>query len=210
VLKKLLFYQLTNNYLNELKRAHPELVSHYQTILNGETAIQIVAKARELDVFTVPTLIRSLNLPYRTARGYIYEVKTALEVERLIERTPYKAQHPDPRAPGPRPYFYRFTDVEVTGWGDPALKKAQREYEEALLRHDPVAREKKSAEDGLIQICQSITDEYRKHERIGIHRAPSKAEVLTTIKILHPDLNGKQRARLGDMIVHELNKEAPP
>jgi hypothetical protein len=163
VFNELILCYHTNIILNKLREEHPRIVGKLETILKTERGGEIAAKIHEAQVFAVPTLVHHLaaihNLTYREAKPYVYEIKQTLEIEKIIEWTPYKAVHPNPKHSGPRAHFYKIVGIDLNGPEDPLVKKAQREYEEAPLSYDKQAQEEWSAKDRLSKISRLIADQ---------------------------------------------------
>lgn len=153
----------TNINLNKLRTAHPEIVCRLETILKTEKGGAIAARIHEAKVFAIPTLVhhfrKTHNLTYKRAKPYVYEIKTALECEKIIEWTPYEAVHPNTRYPGPRAHFYKLTGVGLNGREDPLVIQAQKEYEACYLSFDVQAKEEWSARDRLNRVSMLIADQ---------------------------------------------------
>lgn len=207
----ILCYQ-TNIILGKLRAAHPEIVCRLETILKTERGGEIAAMIHEAQVFATPTLIHLLanthNLTYKRAKPYVYEVKKTLEIEGIIEWTPYEAVHPNPRYPGPRAHFYKLTGIELNGSEDPLIKKAQREFEECPLRYDKQAQVEWSARDRLSRVSMLIADQL-----IGKgEKYPNPDNIIDTIIDDYPEVKGLERKQVLKMVSVHLreHREASP
>lgn len=212
IFEQIILCKHTNIILKELRERHPEIVCRWETILKGDRALETVNLMYEKQVFAIPTLIHELaktyNETYSTTKPYVYEVKTVLETERLLVRTPYKAVKPDPHLTGPKPFFFAWSYLELNGWNDPLLKRAQKEYNEAFAGLLTVRDEaKQSADNILLTISREVTDYYRDRGQTGIHQAPSRMNVIDYLRTNYPNLQGPNIAEISQKVSQSLYKE---
>jgi len=207
IFNKLILLKQTNIILKELRESYPVIVGRWETIIQGDKALEVVSLMCEKQVFAIPTIIHNFSEPYKQAKPYVYEIVKALEIEGLLVRTPYKVVKPDPSKTGPKPFFYMWSHLNLDAWNDSRLKNAQKEYNEVTV---PVAKSrnsvKQSVNDILIAISREATDYYRQRSRIGKNRPPQK-DVGQYLKSKHNDLPDHERSKLAQIISHNLYKE---
>ncbi len=164
VFKELILFYQPNNMLNKLREEHPIIVRKLETILKTKRGGEIATKIYESQVFAIPTLIHHFrhkhHLTYKMAKPYIYEITKTLEIEKVIEWTPYEAIHPNSKRTGPRAHVYKLVGIELNGREDPLLMKAQKEYEAAPLNYDEQAKKEYSVKNSFSRISRLIADQF--------------------------------------------------